>query len=155
MTKQSGPIGHPKQRRPVFYLDRNLCAHGLPERLREAGYLVIAYTEEYGRVHNQSISDPQLIRSCGKRGHILISADKRMEYQYAPEIYESKVGIVLLVNQDGGAEGWIQRLLAAQSAILDQIASRRKPFLIRVSQDGTLTKVKLYRKDGQKSIQLY
>lgn len=115
----------------------------------------MAYSDEYGRVQNQAIPDPQIIESCGRRKFVLITADKRMELQYAPEIYAAKVGIVLLANSEGGVEAWMQRLIAARGAILRQIATRRKPYLMRVAQDGTLTILKLYRKGGQRTVQLY
>lgn len=123
--------------------------------MRDAGFDLVTYADDYGRVFNQQIPDPQIISLCGKRRHILITADKRMELQYAPEIYAARIGIVLLINNLGGAEAWQSRLIAAQSAIREQIAKRRKPYLMRVAQNGTLTLIRLYRKPTDKIAYLY
>lgn len=110
--------------------------------------------DDFGRVFNQQIPDPQLISLCSQRKHVLITADKKLEFQYAPEIHAARIGVVLLINNIGGADAWLSRLVAAQSAIKEQIGKRRKPVLIRVSQEGTLTLIKLYRKPQDRTIQL-
>jgi hypothetical protein len=45
--------------------------------------------------------------------------------------------------------------VTAQPAIREQIRNRRKPYLMRVSLDGTLTIIKLYRKPKDKVLYLY
>jgi hypothetical protein len=49
----------------------------------------------------------------------------------------------------------MRRLITAQDALRAQISKRRKPYLIRVAVDGTLTKLRLYRKTGNKSLFRY
>lgn len=122
--------------------------------LRAAGYELLTYVEEFGRVMNQRISDPQIIEMCGKRKQILITADRKMEYTYAPEIRAARIGVVLLLTNNDGAESWQRRLIAAQDAIREQVAKRRKPYLMRVAIDGSLTIVKLYRKPRDRTIHL-
>jgi hypothetical protein len=153
LSKRSKPIKGPKRpKKIVFYLDRNLCAEEILQPLRNAGYKLIAYTDEFGRVFNQRVSDPDIIKLCGKRKHILITGDSRLEYTYAAEIFSAKVGVVLLSTNNGGAESWKRRLIAAQPAIREQIYKRKKPYLIRVGLDGTLTTIRLYTKRGSKSL---
>lgn len=156
MSKRSKPIrGQKRPKKIVFYLDRNLCAEEILKPLRNAGYKLIAYTDEFGRVSHQRISDPDIIKLCGERNHILITGDSRLEYTYAAEIFAAKVGVVLLNTNNGGAESWKRRLITAQSAIREQISKRKKPYLIRVSLDGTLTTIRFYSKRGSKSLFLY
>lgn len=156
MSKRSKPTGkRARLKKVVFYLDRNLCCERVIQPLREAGYDLVTYTEEFGRVTNQSIPDTEIIRRCGERGQILITADKKMEFTYAPEIRAAKIGIVLLITANDGADRWRARLVTAQVAIRDQIARRRKPYLMRVAADGTLTIMKLYRKAKDQVVYLY
>ncbi len=104
---------------------------------------------------NQAVSDPEIIALCGKRKHILITADKRLEYTYAPEIRRARIGVVILSTNNDGAENWQRRLITAQESIREQISKRRKPYVIRVAKDGQLTLIKLYRKNADKTIHLY
>lgn len=155
MSKRSEPTGGRKRpRKHVFYLDRNLCSDDLINPLREAGYTLIAYSDEYGRVFNQRISDPDIIAQCGRRKHILITADGKLEYTYATEIYQARIGVVLLASNNDGVESWKRRLVAARPAIMEQVCKRKKPYLMRVSMDGTLTTLRLYRKAGNPSMRL-
>jgi len=78
-----------------------------------------------------------------------------MEFTYAPEIRAARIGIVLLITANDGADRWRARLITAQPAIRDQIAKRRKPYLMRVAADGTLTILKLYRKAKDRVVYLY
>jgi hypothetical protein len=156
LSKRSKPIrGQKRPKKIVFYLDRNLCAEEILQPLRNAGYKLIAYTDEFGRVFNQRVSDPDIIKLCGERKHILITGDSRLEYTYAAEIFAAKVGVVLLSTNNGGAESWKRRLIAALPEIREQIHKRKKPYLIRVALDGTLTTIRLYSKQGSKSYFLY
>lgn len=78
-----------------------------------------------------------------------------MEFTYAPEIRAARIGIVLLITANDGADRWRARLITAQPAIRGQIAKRRKPYLMRVAADGTLTILKLYRKAKDRVVYLY
>lgn len=151
MSKQSKPTGAKRLRRTVFYLDRNLCNEGLIQALREAGYDLVTYRDDFGRVYNQSVSDPTLIALCGTRKHILITADSRLEYTYGSNILAAGIGVVLLSSNNDGVESWKRRLIAAQGAIRSEMARRRKPYLMRIGMDGTLTRIRLYRKSGNTS----
>jgi hypothetical protein len=156
LSKRLKPTkGAKRPKKVIFYLDRNLCAERIFAPLREAGYDLLTYTEEFGRVNNQQIPDPHIIAMCGERKHILITADRKMEFTYAPEIRSARVGIVLLLTNNDGADSWRERLITAQAAIREQIAMRKKPYLIRVATDGTLTIVKLYRKNKDEVLHLY
>jgi hypothetical protein len=155
LSKRSKPTGgHKRPRKHVFYLDRNLCSDGLIHPLRDAGYDLVAYSDEHGRIHNQRISDPEIIAQCGERKHILITGDRKLEYTYAAEIYSARIGVVLLASNNDGVKSWRKRLITARSAILEQIGKRKKPYLMRVSMDGTLTTLRLYRKGRSSSLRL-
>jgi hypothetical protein len=77
-----------------------------------------------------------------------------LEYTYAAEIYTARIGVVLLASNNDGVESWRKRLVTARPAILEQISKRKKPYLMRVSMDGTLTTLRLYRKHGSLSLRL-
>ena len=152
MSKRSTPTrGRKRPRKIVFYLDRNLCNERLIQALRSAGYDLVTYWDDYGRVYRQSVPDPEIIARCGERKHILITADRKLEYTYAPEILAAKIGVVLMPTNNDGVDSWMRRLIAAQERVRAQIAKRRKPYLIRIALDGTLTKLRLYRKTGNTS----
>jgi hypothetical protein len=78
-----------------------------------------------------------------------------MEYTYAPNIFAAGIGVILLITNQGGVEGWKKRLLAAQAPVRAVMMKRRKPYLIRVALDGSLTKIRLYRKNGNTTHFLY
>lgn len=86
---------------------------------------------------------------------MLITSDGKLEYTYAAEIYAARIGVILLMSNNDGVASWKRRLTTARPAILEQIAKRKKPYLMRVSMDGTLTTLRLYRKAGTTSLQLY
>lgn len=156
MSKQSKPTsGQKRRRRDVYYLDRNLCSEITISLLREAGFRLITYWDDYGRVWGQQISDPDLIAQCGRRNHVLITADSRAEYTYAAEIMNAKIAVILLSRNNDGAISWAQRLITAKDAIEEQLSTRRKPLLIRLALDGRLTQVRLYRRVGSKVIPLH
>jgi hypothetical protein len=152
LSKQSKRTAASKRpKKIVYFLDRNLCCEALIQPLRDAGYNLVTYAEEYGSIYNQRIPDPEIIAKCGERKHILVTVDRKMEYTYAAEIYKARVGIVLLLTNNDGASSWKNRLLLAQKEIRKQIDTRRKPYLIRVALDGKLTKIRLYRKNNSQN----
>lgn len=156
LRKRSKPISsHKRPRRDVYYLDRNLCSDATIPLLREAGFRLITYWDDYGRVSNQQIPDPDIIARCGEKKYVLITADGRAEYTYAPEIQNAKIAVILLSRNNDGAASWARRLITAKDAIEEQLTKRRKPFLVRVAIDGKLTQVRLYRKSGSKTIPLH
>lgn len=144
-------VAQKRLKKIVFYLDRNLCCEGLIQPLRDAGYSLVTYSEEYGVVNNQRIPDPEIIANCGLRKHILITADRRLEYTYAAEIYAAKAGVIILLTNNDGPASWLNRLVVAQKAIRREMKKRRKPYAIRVAADGKLTKVRLYRAETEES----
>lgn len=156
MSKQSKPIGTGKRPRKVpYYLDRNLCSDDTIDPLRAAGFRLTTYWDDYGRVIRQSIPDPSIIAVCGERKQVLITSDGRLEYTYAIDILNAGIGVVLLVRNNDGARSWARRLIAAKETIEEKLAAHRKPLLIRVALDGTLTQIRLYRKKGSRVISVH
>lgn len=120
--------------------------------LRDGGYKLITHRERYDNL--QFLDDPPIIYECGRRKEVLITTDKKMEFDYAAEIMAARIAVVIVPTNKEGVLGWLRRLLVTQDGIREQLRLRKKPFVLRISLDGELTQIKLYRKDGPRVIRL-
>lgn len=136
----------------VFYLDQNLGSEKLAALLRPAGFDIVTHRERYQK--RQDVLDPELIKDCGINKNILITADGDMETTWAAEILTAKIGVVILKNNNDGAPKWAMRIIFAKQEIQRMLKKYRKPLAARLSVDGCLTQVRLYRKRQGRVIKL-
>ena len=136
-----------------YFLDRNLGAEKLAAILRHAGLKISTHHDWYGP-QGTLIEDPQIIADCGKRNTVLITADSDLEFDFGAEIYSAKTAVLILGNNNDGPNKWGPRILTALQAIEDQMAMRRRPFVLRLGAEAKLIQVRLYRKPKDRVIRL-
>jgi hypothetical protein len=61
----------------VFFVDRSLGRKAVPEALRQAGEAVVVHDEHFA----QDAKDEEWLTHAGKKGWIVLSADKRIRYR--------------------------------------------------------------------------
>ena len=84
----------------------------------------------------------------------MITADGNLEYTFALEITAAKIAILLLGNNNEGPAKWGPRIIAALPEIDRELAVRKRPFLMRLSADGTIAQLRLYRTNGTRVVKL-
>lgn len=120
---------------PVFFLDRNLGRHVLPDKLRAAGFKVEVFHDHFD---DQALPDPKWIEFCGRKGWAAITPDADCEYRHWPAISSASLAIVILSDNNAGAETWSAAIVSAKAKICRAVRKRPKPFVARLSQDGSI-----------------
>jgi hypothetical protein len=121
--------------------------------LRPAGFNIVTHHDWYGP-QSTLIEDPRIIADCGKANTVLLTADSDLEFTFGAEIYAAKVAILILSNNNDGPARWGPKIVAAKIDITDQISLRKKPYVLRLGSDGTLTQIRLFRKRANRVIRL-
>lgn len=121
--------------------------------LRSAGFLVVTLYDEYGAEESR-IADPALIRDCGLKGRVLLTADMDLISTWAKEIVQARIAVFVTTNNNEGPKQWGPRIIAARKLILRELRRREKPFTAKISTDGRVTQVRLYENGQWRTIQI-
>jgi hypothetical protein len=119
--------------------------------LRSAGFIIVTLYDEYGDSESR-IADPVLIRDCGFKGRVLLTADKEMISTWAEEIAEAEIAVFVVTNNDEGPRQWGPRIVAARKFIARELKRRTKPFSALISSDGRISQVRIYADGNWRTI---
>ena len=118
-----------------FLADRNLGRYQVVDRLRKAGIDVTAHDTVYDQLER----DPWIFYECGKKGIVVITADREF-MKFFPHMAAIEVGRTKIVafasnRHTGEAKG--KAFLAAEKSIMRAIRkSKDKPFIGVVDISG-------------------
>jgi hypothetical protein len=117
---------------PIFFLDRSFGKRKLADALRAADFKIEIHDEHFP----QNATDPVWLKACGERGWIVITADKRMEHQWAHVISSAAVAVFILSSNNTPAEEWAEPIKKHRAKILRLIKKTRPPFTVHITPDG-------------------
>jgi hypothetical protein len=120
--------------------------------LRSSGFKLIAHRDVYGPNPRNGIEDPEVIAYCGRVRNklVLLTADKDLEFTYAPEIRKAGIAIFVVSNNREGPDIWLPRLLSARLDMERELCRRAKPFAARINAEGRVSQVRRYFKKKDK-----
>lgn len=121
--------------------------------LRSAGFLIVTLYEEYGDAEFK-IADPVMIRDCGLKGRMLLTADQELPSLWAKEILEAGIAVFVTTNNNEGPKQWGPRIIAAKHSMMRELRRRGKPFTAKISPDGRIIQVRLPETEGWKTISI-
>jgi hypothetical protein len=113
---------------PVFFLDRNLGRHVVPEAMRAAGFALEIMDDHF----EPAARDEDWLKVVGRRGWFVITQDQRMRYRRVEQeaIRQFRVGVFVLVPWQGrtGTDN-AAAIVKAQKRLLKIAATQRRPFI--------------------------
>ena len=139
--KQSG-LNLPSPPEPlVFFVDRSLGRHVIPNALRAAGAQVELHDDHF----SQDAQDQVWLAEAGKRGWVVLTKDKHLRYRAVETnaLMSAKVrAFVLTARGDLSGVEIGQIFVKALPAMRRLCATVSPPFVAHVSRDGSVSIVK-------------
>jgi hypothetical protein len=136
--KRSNTSKQPKPPKFHFFLDRNLGAYVLPNRLRKAGKDVVVHDDIYVPTER----DPWIFYECGKKGLIIVTSDKLFmkSFPHMAAIALGRTTVLAFSNNNFNAQVRGTAFIAATRAIatcMSQAAGN--PFIATIGTKGDVT----------------
>ncbi|HET8539835.1 MAG TPA: hypothetical protein VFL83_08185 [Anaeromyxobacter sp.] len=124
---------------PVFFVDRSLGKHDVPNALRAAGALVEVHDAHFA----QDAPDEVWLPAVGQKGWAVLTSDDRIRYRQAEKSAATTAGVALFIftgkRMRGAAIGdALVRALPEMTRLLQQ---ERRPFIAKVTRTGTVSLV--------------
>ncbi|MGH7434102.1 MAG: hypothetical protein ACRENE_00340 [Polyangiaceae bacterium] len=130
----------------VFFVDRCLGAHTVPDALREAG----ANVEVHGAHFPPDASDPDILRFVGSRGWAFLSKDENIRRRPAERQALVEADVAAFILTAGRAKGEVTA--AAFVAALDRMRricrAYARPVIATVSAAGVVAVIEGVRRGG-------
>jgi hypothetical protein len=122
---------------PVFFIDRSLGKHVVPDALRAAGVRVEVHDDHFP----QNAIDEVWLPAVGQNGWAVLTSDDRIRYRHAEKGAAIAAGVALFIFAGKGMRGAAvaDALVRALPAMLRLLANQRRPFIAKVGRTGTVT----------------
>jgi hypothetical protein len=125
---------------PIFFVDRSLGRHKVPDALRAAGLEIRVHDELFSK----ETADEVWLEHCGKHRWIVLTKDDRIRFRVGERQALSEHGVAAFILAAGSITGEMQA--AAFVAALKKIQAmlekeKKRPLLASVHRDGTVTKL--------------
>ena len=121
----------------VFFVDRCLGAHTLPDALRAAG----ARVEVHGAHFAPAASDEEILRFVGVQGWVFLSKDQNIRRRPAEHQALTEAGVAAFILATGSAKGSV--VAAAFVAALERMRrtcrTHTRPIIATVNLAGGVT----------------
>jgi hypothetical protein len=138
----------------IFWVDRCLGAHVVPERLRAAGISIRTYHELYPS--DPEVADAQWIPEVTRHGWIILTKDEAITRNPAEieALRRARARYVCLAAKNMTGAQQAECLLAQWRTIEGQVASRRPPVIVKVMRtevrwhDGSEWRIAKAKKTG-------
>lgn len=89
---------------PEFFVDRNLGRHGVPQALRDRGWVLRTHHEIYGE-RDENVLDVEWLELCGSNDMPVLSKDRRLRYRPAEIDAIRRHGVRAFVLTAGSLSG--------------------------------------------------
>ena len=88
----------------------------------------------------QNEADPIWLRECGRRGGIVISSDKQLEFAstHREAVKSGNTRVLVLSNNNIPAARWAECLIGHRSQIDRLIKGHPAPFIARITMAGDI-----------------
>lgn len=95
-----------------------------------------------------------MIYDCGLKNRVLLTADKELPYLWAKEMLDAKVAVFVVTNNNEGPQAWGPRIVRAKRDMLRELRRRERPFAAKISTDGRVTQVRIYKESKWVTIEV-
>ena len=147
--KQFDASGQTQPSSTVFFIDRCLGNHDVPQALRNAGMLVEIHSDHF----DQDTADAVWIKEVGKRGWAIITKDRQVtsrQIEVVALLHSGQPTFVLTSRNVTSTEN-IKSILAAKDEMLGCIRTITPPFVATISAAGALSVILTQAQLMQKS----
>jgi hypothetical protein len=122
---------------PVFFVDRSLGKHVVPDALRAAGAHVKVHDDHFP----QDALDEVWLPAVGQSGWAVLTSGDRIRYRQAEKSAATAAGVALFIftgrrMRAAAIADAIVRALPRMTRLLEM---ERRPFIAKVSRSGTVT----------------
>ncbi len=129
----------PRRVTPVFFVDRSLGKHDVPDALRAAGALVEVHDAHFP----QDAPDEVWLPAVGQKGWAVLTSDDRIRYRQAEKSAATTAGVALFIftgtRMRGAAMG--DALVRALPEMTRLLELQRRPFIAKVTRTGSVSLV--------------
>ncbi len=122
---------------PVFFVDRCLGKHVVPDALRAAG----AHVEVHDDCFPQDALDEVWLPAVGQNGWAVLTSDYRIRYRQAARSAAIAAGVALFIftGKRMRAAATADALVRALPQMMRLLETERRPFIAKVSRSGAVT----------------
>ena len=122
---------------PVFFVDRSLGKHVVPDALRTAGAQVEVHDDHFP----QDALDEVWLPAVGQKNWAVLTSDHRIRYRQAEKAAATAAGVALFIftGKRMRAAATADALVRALPRMVRLLAVERRPFVAKVSRSGTVT----------------
>lgn len=122
--------------RPVFFIDRSLGRHLIPDALFEAGFEVHTMLSVYGIGIEETVADEIWLERVGTEGWVALTKDKRIRHRINELIAVQAHAVRLFYLVAGGLTGPQQRdRLLKNVHRIAQHSRKRGPWMRAIYED--------------------
>lgn len=137
MKRSTTKVSYAEQLRGrVFFVDRSSGRYSLVDGLRKLGLNVEAHDDHFA----PETRDIDWISHCGLQDWIVISSDMAIKRNFLEQqaILSSKVAAFFFTSRSISSAEQISAFTAALRRISNLVLNQEKPFIARVSPDGSV-----------------
>jgi hypothetical protein len=124
---------------PVFFVDRSLGKHDVPNALRAAGARVEVHDDHFP----QDAPDEVWLPAVGRNGWAVLTSDDRIRYRHAERSAATSAGVALFIftgkRMRGAGIG--DALVRALPEMTRLVHRERRPFIAKVTRTGSVSLV--------------
>lgn len=122
---------------PVFFVDRSLGKHDVPDALRAAGAQVEVHDDHFA----QNAPDEVWLPAVGQNGWAVLTSDDRIRYRQAERSAATTAGVALFIFTGKRMRGAAiaDALVRALPKMMRLLETERRPFIAKVNRSGTVT----------------
>lgn len=124
---------------PVFFVDRSLGKHDVPNALRSAGARVEVHDDHFP----QAAPDEVWLPTVGRNGWAVLTSDDRIRYRQAEKSAATTARVALFIftgkRMRGAAIG--DALVRALPEMTRLLQVERRPFIAKVTRTGSVSLV--------------
>lgn len=134
MKRRSATSSEPPER--VFFTDRNLGRHLVPQRLREAGLQVEIHDDHFA----QDVADAVWLPEVAARGWVVLTADQNLRYNRLEReaLLASGARVFVIVGRTTHQQK-AEAVIRGRHRIERLLQSRRGGFIAKLYKDGRVT----------------
>lgn len=88
------------------------------------------------------VADDVWIRGVAAKSWVAITADRHIDGDYLDVISEARAKLVVLTDNQSGYPQWAASIVASQSAFLRVLSTTNGPLIIRLSRNGSISRVR-------------
>lgn len=122
----------------VFFIDRSLGKHQVPNALRNMGEAVEVHDAHF----SQNALDTDWLPAVAGKGWIVLTADKRIAHRKLEKlaVEQSKARVFVLVSGNMSGSDMAELFLKAINSIKRFISQNPGPFIAKVYKDGSVSR---------------